>query len=206
MYLIDEYLSWIKWEVLADDEYDAFRYQTLIKKLFLIEFRYESIMDSNRAVDGLDLRYRFGRQKGLLEKTITGNLAFLSCSVLDMMVALSIRTYEELTKDFPDPIPPSKIFWMMIDNMQLIGQTDDSFDEKYVERRVKIMLDHKFAKDGEGGLFRVKGTTRDMRSAEIWYQMQWWANSVFRASQGLIDYSIELELSSGKEMGAVDSA
>lgn len=206
MYLIDDYLAWIKCEVLADDEYDVFKYQTLIKKLFQMEFTYEILMDSNRAVDGLDLRYRFGRQKGLLETTVTANLAFLSCSVLDMMVALSIRTYEELTKDFPDPIPPSKIFWMMINNMHLIDQTDDLFNEKYVERRVKIMLDHKFARDGDGGLFRVKGTTRDMRSAEIWYQMQWWANSVFRATQGLIDYSIGHAPSSKKEVRAVDSA
>lgn len=206
MYLTDDYLAWIKWEVLADDEYDVFRYQTLIKKLFQMEFTYESLMDSNRAVDGLDLRYRFGRQKGLLETTVTANLAFLSCSVLDMMVALSIRTYEELTKDFPESVPPSKIFWMMIENMHLIEQTDGSFNEKYVEKRVKIMLNHRFAPDGDGGLFRIKGTTRDMRSAEIWYQMQWWANSVFRASQGLIDYSINPAFSSGKEMGAVDSA
>lgn len=206
MYLVDDYLAWIKWEVLDDDEYDIFNYQTLINKLFQIEFTYESLMDGNRAVDGLDLRYRFGKQKGLLETTIKANLAFLSCSVLDMMVALSIRTYEELTKDFPDPIPPSKIFWMMIENMHLIHQTDDSFDEKYVEQRVKIMLNHKFSRDGDGGLFRVKGIKRDMRSVEIWYQMQWWANSVFRTSKGLVDYSVNSQLSFEKKMESINSA
>lgn len=191
MYLVDDYLNWIKWTILPDDIYDPFRYKTLIHKLFQIPYTYDNLMDVNREVDGRNLRYRFGREKGLFDKTIEANLAFLSCSVLDVMVALSIRTYEELTKDFPEPIAASRVFWMMIENMHLIGQTDDEFDEKFVEKRVQIMLSHEFEPNGDGGLFKVDGP-KDMRTGELWYQMQWWANGVYRASKGL-DIPLEVE-------------
>lgn len=177
-----EYLDWIRKNVCISNQYDIFRYTKLFHYLSSECFVAKIPMDNNRIADGNALKIRFARDTGSIDiddRYFREWVNFSTCTVLDVMAALAIRTFEEVTGGFPDPINPPDIFWMMIENMHLETETDDDFSMMEVVRRIENMMYRRYDSDGDGGLFRIKGTDKNMREAEIWYQMQWWAVSVF---------------------------
>ena len=66
-------------------------YRKLLMHLHTKEFTYIIGMDSNRYEDGIELRYRFGRENSYHEAIIASCLDTRPCSVLEMLIALSIR-------------------------------------------------------------------------------------------------------------------
>ena len=69
-------------------------------------------------------------------------------------------------------------FWGMITNMGLGSMNDTNFNEWLVNDVVGRFLDRDYEPDGRGGLFRVIGWNRDMRTAEIWHQLMAYINSM----------------------------
>ena len=124
-------------------------------------------MDSNRAQDGIDLRERYYG-----DSTIKG-----PCSVLEMMVALSIRC-EEIMDNPAYGDRTTQWFWNMIINMGLGAMYDSRFDKKHVEECVDRMLNREYEPNGKGGLFYVRGCTDDLRELEIWSQMCYFLDSI----------------------------
>ena len=59
--LIDQYFDWM-YQLVVDDRYSNKSYRKLFSRLYDTEFTYTIPMDGNRAEDGIDLRYRFGRE------------------------------------------------------------------------------------------------------------------------------------------------
>lgn len=72
----------------------------------------------------------------------------------------------------------SQWFWGMIVSLGLGGMTDAIFDRDYVEECLTRFLNREYERNGKGGLFTVKGTRRDMRKMEIWYQLNAYLNSI----------------------------
>lgn len=174
----DRYIEWI-FSVIRTKYIDPKKYTFLLKTLYDTEFIYYDDMDRNRSCDGLALRYRFGAEKNICENVISKEFDIFPCSVLEMMIALSIRAFESTTNSFPYPIKPNDMFWMMIDNMNLIDQTNDMFNINYVQSSINFMMSKSYGIDGKGGLFYIPNTKHDMRTSDIWYQMQWWATYIW---------------------------
>lgn len=177
--IINEYFNWM-YDLMCKDRYPK---QISYKKLFMYlhstEFRYLISRDENRAEDGVDLRYRFALTNGHGDSS-DAVLKYLDgpCSVLEMMVALSIRCEETIMDDPDVGDRTSQWFWGMIVNLGLGSMTDDRFDKWKVENAVNKLLDRQYDPDGKGGLFRIKNCNRDMRTAEIWYQLCWYLDSI----------------------------
>ena len=168
--LIDAYFDWM-YQLVVDDRYSK-SYRKLFSRLHGTEFTYTIPMDGNRAEDGIDLRYRFGRETGCDERFIASCLDDRPCSVLEMMTALAIRCEEHLM-DNPDiGNRTGQWFWGMLVSMGLRSMDDARFDRYYVDRTLERFLARGYARNGEGGLFTVNNG-RDMRSTEIWYQMNY---------------------------------
>ena len=87
--VIDGYFEWMYHLVCKD--VNSLSYRKLLCQLYDTPFEPRIAMDENRAEDGVELRYRFGYEHGLDGATIAGCLDNRDCSVLEMMVALSIR-------------------------------------------------------------------------------------------------------------------
>ena len=171
--LNDEYLEWM-YNIVCDDNYADTTYHYLFACLYDIEFIYVMPMDASRAEDGVDLRYRFGYDRGYDQTLIASYLDDHPCSVLEMMVALSIRC-EEHIMDNPDlGNRVGQWFWTMIVNLELGEMTDSKFDVDYVENQVCRFMYRDIERDGKGGLFRIHNPRRDMRTADIWYQLNWY--------------------------------
>lgn len=167
--MAEEYFRWMCRLVSGKPHY-----RRLLAFLHGVEFTYTIPMDSNRAEDGVELRYRFGRDLGYGDVQIASCLDVRPCSVLEMMVALAIRCEEHIMGDPDIGDRTGKWFWGMVDSLGLSHMTDREFDIDHVRHVVRRFLAREYGKDGRGGLFLVHGCRRDLRRAEIWYQMCWY--------------------------------
>lgn len=173
-----EYFEWM-YDLVCDTK-SRISYRKLLSKLNDIDFRYILPMDGNREKDGFDLRYRFGRECGYSEPIISSILDVYPCSVLEMMIALSIRCEEHIMSDPDAGNRTGQWFWNMIVNLGLGSMDDRGYDERETEKIINRFLDRKYDRNGKGGLFTVKNRPSiDMRNIEIWYQMSWYLNEEF---------------------------
>lgn len=163
------YFEWM-FDLVCSGRYNKrVSFRMLLEYLHDVNFTYKLSRDANRAENGIDLRYQFAYETGQVgaERYIEG-----PCSVLEMMVALSIRC-EEIMDDPAYGDRTAQWFWKMVVNLGLGGMTDDRYDEYYIEEVIQRFLNREYEPDGKGGLFRVKNCPYDLRREELWYQMCW---------------------------------
>lgn len=176
--LTARYFDWM-YRLVCNDEYSrGLSYRKLLRHLHKTEFLYSIPMDGNRAEDGADLRYRFGYEQAHERSQIALYLDRQPCSVLEMMVALSIRC-EETMEDPEIGDRTGQWFWNMIVNLGLGPMDDRRFDAVYVNGILERFMNRKYGPNGEGGLFAIRHPRQDLRSAEIWYQMNWYLDENF---------------------------
>lgn len=175
----DEYFEWLSSLVCKNQFSKQFSYGTLLRHLHDTEFIYSIPKDQNRAEDGLDLRYRFAMScfYGSSHEAILEELDG-PCSVLEMMVALSIRCEENIMDDPNIGDRTRQWFWGMIANLGLNSMYDARYDRRFVDDRLMIFLNRAYEPDGKGGLFRIRDCDRDLRTVEIWYQLCWYLDSI----------------------------
>lgn len=171
------YFDWM-YDLVCPVEYTNGRsYRELLRYLNSIDFTYTIPMDGNRAEDGIDLRYRFGYECGHDDLLISNFLDIYPCSVLEMMVALSIRCEDRIMEDPDFGNRTGQWFWTMINNLELDSMTDEYFDDIYVDIVITRLLNREYEPNGEGGLITVDNGY-DMRSVDIWYQMCYYLDEI----------------------------
>lgn len=175
-----EYFEWICRLVRYKQYNRRISYNKLLSHLHNIDFQYILPTDGNRAEDGIDLRYRFGYEKEYEDYVIASYLDNNPCSVLEMLAALALRC-EEHIMDNPDiGNRMGKWFWDMIINLGLESMDDSQFDAAYTDNVISRFMNRDYNRNGEGGLFTVKHCKYDMRTVEIWFQMNWYLDSVLK--------------------------
>lgn len=167
----EEYFNWLYNNVCKGRTHDKVSYVKLFKLLHQIEFIFTIPNDINRAKDGVDLRYRFAMLKDddRIMEILDG-----PCSVLEMMVAISIRCEETIMDDTRYGDRTGQWFWNMMSNLGIGRMTDDIFEEYVVEDIINTFLERRYRPDGKGGLFYIKGCEDDLRDVEIWIQLCWY--------------------------------
>lgn len=168
--LTKEYFDWMC-DIVYDRKYVGHAsYNSLLKYLYKKNFIFTISIDENRALDGLALRYRFAGEDDYL---LAGR-----CSILEMMVALSLRCEEQIMSDTDIGNRTGRWFWEMIDNLGLESMYDDNFDKVYVDEIIYNFLHHNYKPNGDGGLFTIPNCKEDLRKVEIWYQMCWYLATI----------------------------
>lgn len=170
------YFDWMYRLAISEMESDSYR--ELLYFLDRVTFVPVLRMDENRAQDGEDLRYRFGYENRHLDSEIGPLLDCRPCSILEMMVALCLRMDAMMFTPVQD-IRTSYWFKEMLTSLRLSHMTDDRFDLSIAEKAISRFLSRRYAKNGRGGLFTISSPNRDMRTAEIWYQMNWYLDEVY---------------------------
>jgi len=159
---------------------DRRQYEYLLNALNASVFHFSIPMDEDRMRDGIDLRYRFAIEGGYsndeVSKILTHNR---SCSILEMMVALSLKGDERILYDYETGTRADYIFKTMLESLQLLEMTNDRFNHGYVDYRIDRLLNHDYDYNGNGGLFTVENPRRDMRLVDIWYQMNWYLQKLY---------------------------
>lgn len=162
------YFQWMCRLVCTDRYSNGPSYNNLLFHLNKCEYHPSMIMDENRADDGMDLRYRFGYENAYEGPMIATFLDDRPCSMLEMMIALSIHC-ENIMGD-----RAGDWFWNMISNLGLSAMFDEQYNPDVVDDIIVSFSKRQYRKDGLGGLFYIPNTKRNMRKAELWYQMCWY--------------------------------
>ena len=175
----NEYFEWI-YDLICGQRYQyAVSFRKLLIYLHDTEFTYLIPRDENRAKDGINLRYRFCLACGYDDSYgIIMNILKGPCSVLEMMVALSIRCEEEIMDDPDLGDRTSQWFWRMIVSLGLGSMVDERFDISMVHDVVERFLNREYEPNGKGGLFTIRHCEYDLRDVEIWYQLCWYLDSI----------------------------
>lgn len=176
--LNNRYFEWMC-QLVYDEQYTRrLSYHKLLNHLHNIDFVYILPMDGNRADDGIDLRYRFGYENKYEGSMIASYLDNRPCSVLEMLIALAFRCEENIMRDPDIGDRTGQWFWNMIVSLGLGSMNDSRYDSEYTDEVIFRFMDRKYARNGEGGLFTIEHCKYDMRSVEIWWQMNWYLGSI----------------------------
>ena len=164
--LSNRYFTWLTSKIKNQD---MKHHTQLLNHLSRINFGYLMERDDNRFYDGIELRYHFGDEEGIHQAQIATELDVKPCSMLEMMVALSIRLENIMSNDkYGDRVPTW--FWTMIKNMVLYQFTDAVYNIDRVEMIIDKFINRDYQPNGKGGLFITDRKNIDMRGTEIWYQ------------------------------------
>ena len=148
-------------------------YDKLFEYLYSREFYwFDKIpldVDRGRALDGIDLRYRYGCSNDYIDEP---------CSVLEMIIALAIRIENQIMTSFEEGNRTGQWFWLMITNLGLNRLDDDNFNEETAEWFVNRFLERDYADNGEGGLFVVENPFKSMTEVDIWTQANWYLSEM----------------------------
>lgn len=166
------YMNWMMDLVAGHD------HSKLLGYLHDIVFVWSVPNDENRAMDGQDLRDKFEYSTGLVDTTMTNE----PCSVLEMLVALSIRVNDIMIEINTDD-ETDEWFWELMNNLDLGKYTNDremiGGDWLVVEAAIYDLMERSYDKRGVGGLFPMTMSTTDQRDVEIWYQMSEYLDEVY---------------------------
>lgn len=177
--LQSQYFEWLCQLIIWNKRYsEVLSYHKLLWRLYTTDFISIVHFDENRADDGIDLRYRFGRENNIADAIIAGALDNRPCSVLEMMVALAVRCEIHITDDPDLGNRTGRWFWSMISNLGLDSMNNNTYDEPYVDEVIARFLHRQYKPNGRGGLFTIKNCPDDMREVEIWYQLCWYLNDI----------------------------
>ena len=148
--------------------------------LHCTEFTWIVQKDSNRADDGIGMRYRFASSRYFNDELFPEVMDALDgpCSVLEMMIALAVRCEEDTMDNAEFGDRTGQWFWGMINSLGLHGEYDAVYDKSAVELSIERFLNRTYCSDGRGGLFTIRNCRHDMRKAEIWHQLCWYLGSI----------------------------
>lgn len=167
----EDYFRWLV--DLLQDDYLRDNYQKLMWKLFTTEFTWIVDYDSNRAKDGLYLRYLFSR---VIDEDFDMEIG---CTLLEMMIALARRCDDDIMYDAELGDRTGYWFWVMLENLGLDLNDDYGYNERSVDRIIDILLKRKYRRNGHGSLFPCDENETDFRKMDIWWQLNSYLNEKF---------------------------
>ena len=156
--LYSDYYLWLD-SLVNDGNHDL-----LIRYLYDHPYRWQFTLDENRAAGGLNLRSRYAYENGVNIQDVGRG----TCSILEMLIALSDHMTEILTMDIWD------WFWDLMNNLGLSKFDDGHFDEGGVSYILNVWLDRAYDEHGNGSLFPLHEYHGDCRNLDIWGQMNAW--------------------------------
>ena len=150
-------------------------YRKLFMNLHNTQFDFYIRNDVNRAMDGVNLRYRFGT---VINDDKAFDILDEPCSVLEMILALAIRMEEQIMDDPSYGDRTQQWFWGMLSNIGISMMSDDIYDDKYVNDCIYRFFFFFYESNGKGGFFYIRNCDQDLRDVEIWTQMCWYSNTI----------------------------
>lgn len=175
----EDYARWIAEKYVCMNNWEE--YWDLILALHNIDFDTED--EEDRARDGRSLRNTFIEDSGwsVFDDEILEN----ECSVLEALAALAVRLDHEYIGDHMVTCPEDyeenkeyRLFFRMIENLELDDMFNDNFDENIVEDAIDIWLNREYDRHGYGSIFPVKRERRNMRGLSIWDQAMIYINEM----------------------------
>lgn len=160
-----KYYEWLYDLVAYDDRYNDYSY--LLKTLYVRQFYWSVKNDDNRAFEGKELRIKFCEE---LDVVYDYTQYESGCSMLELIINLAYKC-EYIMTDQGMGYVMRDWFWKILENVGLDNHDNDHYDDSEVVVIINKIIDRSYKKDGTGGLFPLKKSSKDQRKVELWYQM-----------------------------------
>ena len=150
-------------------------YKQLLAILWRTEYFAEYKDDEARGEDAKSLRDQFSDSNDInLTNEEYIKLKNTPVRLIEVMIALSYRINDIVSTD--DDI--SKYFWEMVASMEMQKMDDSNYAASNAQKKIDILLGHKYHKNGRGGLFFIKGIGPEYNAPllDIWTQMNAYLN------------------------------
>lgn len=161
--LAGRYFDWLYERVCGDWEPRGLSFHRLLTFLYNQNFTPSCELDGARAEDGLDLRYRFAQTQNIVYQDVQDAFAGIPCSMLEMMVALSIRIEEHILEDAASGNRVGQWFWNMVVSLGLVAMDDTRFNEERAQSVLDRFNAREYQPNGAGGLFTLMHPKEDGR-------------------------------------------
>lgn len=173
--IINDYFEWLCGLICGYRYANTISYDKLLMRLHSVEFTYLMSMDENRAKDGVELRWRFALDHGMSDvpTCLDG-----PCSVLEMMIALSVYCEENIMDNPNIGNRTGQWFWSMVVNLGLGSMTDNRYNKRFVDDVINRFLNRDYERNGKGGLFRIDNCDYDVRNLDIQHQLCLYLNNI----------------------------
>lgn len=168
----DAYLEWLAGLVAIDGTVTTNEFHLLLT-LYSIPYDFAYEKDENRMIDIDELRERFE------ESYQSSHLPFAAPSVLEMMIALSLKIENKVMSNLERGNRAPKWFWMMLDNLGLTYDTTGIFSEEYVTAVINRWITHQFEPNGDGSPFPMRRPPADLTKVDIWRHCMWYMNEKY---------------------------
>lgn len=146
---------------------DIKRYSQLLTDLFSINYYWLLAQDDNRASYAFELRDIFEKMGGTHHPGIVRK----PISVLEVFISMAIKAEEGLMTNTELGDRTGQWFWMMMSNLDFETFDDNIYDVDVsiaVRSKISMVLDRRFAPNGDGGLFPMRHPRSDMRNTDLW--------------------------------------
>ena len=149
-------------------------YVQLLAILWRTEFVAEYSLDENRIEDAKGLRDEFADSMDI-ENHEYVKLKSTPVRLIEIMISMSKRISDIISTDNNS----SKYFWEMVESMELDKMDDSNFNASLAQKRLDILLGHKYRRDGKGSLFYIKNADQSYNAQmlDIWTQCMAYLNS-----------------------------
>lgn len=175
------YYQWLC-QTMHVDNWRGKQYYELATLLHNTTFYATIPLDENRVKDGIrlrstwvDLMYNEADALGIAPVENLDEIMEYPCSVLEALVAMSLRLESDIMQD--DDIGPRGHvwFWMMIQNLGLDRCDDEHlFLVEDVDNVISHVLERQYNPDGSGGLFPLMQPSANQMFVDMWGQAQAW--------------------------------
>lgn len=169
--VLSAYRLWLN-SVVANDISPA--YTQLLAILWRTEFFAEYEQDENRYSDCFALRDEFAGKSELTNDEYV-KLKSVKPRLIEIMISLAKRIGDitSVEDEF------SRYFWEMIASLEMQKLDDTNFIASSAQKKIDILLGHKYHRNGRGGLFFVKGIGPEYNATklDIWTQAMAYINS-----------------------------
>ena len=174
--MTSQYFDWQRETVCGRWEPRNLSFYKLLAFLFQQDFIPSCEMDESRAEDGRDLRYRFAQERNIPYAAVNNATSGIPCSMLEMMVGLSIRIEEHIMADSEAGNRVGQWFWNMVVSLGLAAMDDARFNDCRARFIIDRFNQRAYQPNGAGGLFTLISPNVDMRKLDIWYQLMAYLN------------------------------
>ena len=152
----------------SETQNSGYKMTNLLIFLHNSSFTYLHPMDENRANDGIGLRREFKLATGMDDSLLTG-----PCSVLEMLVALSIRIENDISYDAEYGNRIGQWFWQMATNIGFGGMYNSNWNPQEAEAVLQRFLNRQYRPDGAGSIFTIHTPGANVLDMDLWTQMLW---------------------------------
>lgn len=164
-----------KWLTALAFPNETFQEQYADLLILLYETPYEwdrrFPLDENRYIDGVNLRDSFAYKMKLPQELISASITG-PCNMLEMLCAFGVRIDNDIMAN-PSTGYDHGYYWIqkMMNSLGILRYSKMYWDQYEVQQILTNFMKGNYSADGDGGLFYMPNSEKDLRAMSIWDQM-----------------------------------